>query len=137
MEGRQRRSFTDDYKRQAVDLVASSGRSIGSAAKQRHCLIFGLDLYEIFQTRGHHSGGLSPGDDSHSLTCEAVSSCRALRDKSSRSRPCGRDLICSLTRSASCAKRWSNEGLGGVGWMRDMMALLIFRRERNTLCHRW
>ena len=30
METRQRRSFTDDYKRQAVDLVASSGRSIGS-----------------------------------------------------------------------------------------------------------
>ena len=29
MEGRQRRSFTDDYKRQAVDLVASSGRSVG------------------------------------------------------------------------------------------------------------
>src|ERR1700726_162500 len=34
MEGRQRRSFTDDYKRQAVDLVASSGRSIGSEAKE-------------------------------------------------------------------------------------------------------
>jgi transposase len=32
MEGRQRRSFTDDYKRQAVDLVVSSGRSIGSLA---------------------------------------------------------------------------------------------------------
>jgi hypothetical protein len=32
MEGRQRRSFTDDYKRQAVGLVASSGRSIGSVA---------------------------------------------------------------------------------------------------------
>ena len=31
METRQRRSFTDD-KRQAVDLVASSGRSIGSVA---------------------------------------------------------------------------------------------------------
>jgi transposase len=31
MEGRQRRSFTDDYKRQAVD---SSGRSIGSVAKE-------------------------------------------------------------------------------------------------------
>jgi transposase len=28
MEGRQRRSFTDDYKRQAVDLVASSGRLV-------------------------------------------------------------------------------------------------------------
>ena len=34
MEGRQRRSFTDDYKRQAVNLVASSGRSIGSVAKE-------------------------------------------------------------------------------------------------------
>jgi transposase len=34
MEGRQRRSFTDDYKRQAVDLVASSGRSIGSVANE-------------------------------------------------------------------------------------------------------
>lgn len=34
MEGRQRRSFKDDYKRQAVDLVASSGRSIGSVAKE-------------------------------------------------------------------------------------------------------
>ncbi|MBR0801707.1 transposase [Bradyrhizobium jicamae] len=34
MEGRQRRSFTDDYKRQAVDLVASSGRLIGSVAKE-------------------------------------------------------------------------------------------------------
>ena len=34
MEGRQRRSFTDDYKRQAVDLVASSGRSIRSVAKE-------------------------------------------------------------------------------------------------------
>ena len=32
MEGRQLRSFTDDYKRQAVDLVASSGRSVGSVA---------------------------------------------------------------------------------------------------------
>jgi transposase-like protein len=34
MVTRQRRSFTDDYKRQAVDLVASSGRSIGSVAKE-------------------------------------------------------------------------------------------------------
>ena len=34
MEGSRRRSFTDDYKRQAVDLVASSGRSIGSIAKE-------------------------------------------------------------------------------------------------------
>jgi transposase len=34
MEGRVRRSFTDDYKRQAVELVASSGRSVGSVAKE-------------------------------------------------------------------------------------------------------
>ena len=34
MEGRQRRSFTDDYKRQAVDLVASSGRTIGSMPRK-------------------------------------------------------------------------------------------------------
>ncbi|WP_143198564.1 transposase, partial [Bradyrhizobium sp. AS23.2] len=34
MEGRQRRSFAKDYKRQAVDLRASSGRSIGSVAKE-------------------------------------------------------------------------------------------------------
>ena len=34
MERRQRRSFTDDYKQQAVELVASSGRSIGSVARE-------------------------------------------------------------------------------------------------------
>ena len=34
MEIRQRRAFTDDYKRQAVDLVASSGRSVGAVAKE-------------------------------------------------------------------------------------------------------
>jgi transposase len=34
MERRQRRAFTDDYKQQAVDLVASSGRSVGSVAKE-------------------------------------------------------------------------------------------------------
>jgi len=34
MERRQRRSFTEDYKREAVELVALSGRSIGSVAKE-------------------------------------------------------------------------------------------------------
>ena len=34
MEGRRHRRLRDDYKRQAVDLVASSGRSIGSVAKE-------------------------------------------------------------------------------------------------------
>jgi transposase len=34
MQARQLRSFADDYKRQAVDLVACSGRSIGPVAKE-------------------------------------------------------------------------------------------------------
>jgi transposase-like protein len=34
VEGRVRRSLTDDYKRQAVDLVASSGRSVGAVARK-------------------------------------------------------------------------------------------------------
>ncbi|MEY9278844.1 IS3 family transposase [Bradyrhizobium yuanmingense] len=34
MEGRQRRSFTEEYKRQAAELVLSSGRSMTSVAKE-------------------------------------------------------------------------------------------------------
>jgi len=34
MEERQRRSFSDDYKRQAVDLVASSAARSGRWAKE-------------------------------------------------------------------------------------------------------
>jgi transposase len=34
MEERRRRSFTEDYKRQAVELAVSSGRSITSVAKE-------------------------------------------------------------------------------------------------------
>ena len=34
MEGRRRRSFTEDYKRQAVDLVRSSSRSVTSVANE-------------------------------------------------------------------------------------------------------
>jgi transposase len=34
MEGRQRQSFKDDHKGQAVDLLASNSRSIGSVAKE-------------------------------------------------------------------------------------------------------
>jgi len=51
MEGRQRRSFTDDYKRQAVDFVASSGRSIGSVAKE-------LGLRDSVLRRWVNSAGL-------------------------------------------------------------------------------
>jgi transposase len=34
MAGRRRRSFTEEYKRQAVDLVRSSGRSVTSVANE-------------------------------------------------------------------------------------------------------
>ena len=34
MSERQRRSFTEDYKRQAVELAVMSGRPIGSVAKE-------------------------------------------------------------------------------------------------------
>src|SRR3982074_2838668 len=34
MEGCQRRCFTEEYKRQAAELVVSSGRSITSVAKE-------------------------------------------------------------------------------------------------------
>ena len=34
MEGRQRRSFAEEYQRQAAELVVSSGRSITSVAKE-------------------------------------------------------------------------------------------------------
>jgi transposase len=34
MEKAKRRSFTEDYKRQTVELVRSSGRSIGSVAAE-------------------------------------------------------------------------------------------------------
>jgi transposase len=34
MEGRRRRSFTQDYKRQAVEVLISSGRSVAAVAKE-------------------------------------------------------------------------------------------------------
>jgi len=34
MQERQRRSFTDEYKRQAAELVLSSGRSITAVGKE-------------------------------------------------------------------------------------------------------
>ena len=43
-----------------------------------------------------HFGDASPGDDSQSFMCEAVSACRALRIKPSRSMPGGIVLACSL-----------------------------------------
>jgi transposase len=34
MEGRRRRSFSQEYKRQAVELVASSGRKVTAVANE-------------------------------------------------------------------------------------------------------
>ena len=55
MEGRQRRSFTDDYKRQAVDLVASSGRSIGFFSELLEPFLLGY----IAQVRGARAAGIA------------------------------------------------------------------------------
>ncbi|UTD28910.1 hypothetical protein DB459_20470 [Bradyrhizobium sp. WD16] len=66
METRQRRSFTDDYKRQAVDLVASSGRSIGSVAKELGLRDSVLRRWVELRAAGRepteaaHRGGASP-----------------------------------------------------------------------------
>jgi hypothetical protein len=75
---------------------------------------------QIFETLGHQSGGLSPLDESHLSTCKAISSSRALRARRSRFLPCGRHLICSLTRRASSAKCLSNNGFGWSGWGRGI-----------------
>src|SRR5258706_8857149 len=52
------------------------------------------------------------GGKSSAVRCEAVSSCRALRDKNSRSLPCGRDFASSFVSLASFAKRFSDGGFG-------------------------
>ena len=39
MEGRRRRSFTEDYKRQAVEILISSGRPVASVAKELGLLL--------------------------------------------------------------------------------------------------
>jgi len=58
MEGRQRRSFTDDYKRQAVDLVASSDRSFASVAKE-----LGLRDSVLRRWLEQREAGLEPSAD--------------------------------------------------------------------------
>jgi hypothetical protein len=65
MEGRQRRSFTDDYKRQAIDLVASSGRSIGSVARAWSAR-FGVATVggAAWSPAGAYGGGAAPNNAS-------------------------------------------------------------------------
>jgi transposase len=67
MEGRQRRSFTDDYKRQAVDLVASSGRSVGSVAKE-----LGLRDSVLRRWVERHGAGREPTAASRRPTTQAA-----------------------------------------------------------------
>src|SRR6202007_723464 len=70
MEGRQRRSFTDDYKRQAVDLVAWSGRSIGSVAKELG--LRGSVLRRWGEQRGARRGAAGGGAAPHDAGDAAV-----------------------------------------------------------------
>jgi transposase-like protein len=90
MEGRQRRSFTDDYKRQAVDLVVSSGRSMGSVAKELACAI-------RYCGAGWNNVGLV---GSRRRRCGAPQRRRRCRRRTTRQR----SLVCS-ERTSGCA--WS------------------------------
>src|SRR6266550_2589947 len=66
-------------------------------------------------------GGFRPGELSHSLTCEAVSNCRAFRNSSSRSLPTGRDLASARIASrcsghfSSIASVWDIRAPSGSG----------------------
>jgi hypothetical protein len=53
-------------------------------------------------------GDAKPGEFSHSVRCDAVSACRALRIRSSRSLPAGSFLASSLRRRAWFASLSSN-----------------------------
>jgi hypothetical protein len=55
-----------------------------------------------------HLGDAKPGEFSHSVRCDAVSACRALRIRSSRSLPAGSFLASSLRRRAWFASLSSN-----------------------------
>src|SRR6202049_4540994 len=71
-------------------------------------------LAQIDACLRHHGAGTShcgvgrPGDDSHSLMCEAVSNWRAFRKRLSRSLPAGSVRAFCLSRSASRARRSRN-----------------------------
>jgi transposase len=67
MDGRQRRSFTDEYKRQAVDLVVSSGRSIGSVARE-----LGLRDSVLRRWVEHRGAGREPTAASRRPTTQAA-----------------------------------------------------------------
>ena len=55
-----------------------------------------------------HFGGRNPGEESHSLICEAASDCLARRKSSSRRMLGGMPSACLRKLIASCAKRYSN-----------------------------
>jgi transposase-like protein len=70
MEASRRRSITDDYKQQAVELVASSGRSIDSAAKE-----LGLRdsvLRRWVQQRGVRRGPTAAARPTAQATCPLI-----------------------------------------------------------------
>ena len=61
MEGRLRRSFTEEYKRQAVELVVSSGRSITSVAEELGLPRFGAAAVGREARAGADGGGAARG----------------------------------------------------------------------------
>ena len=105
MEERQRRSFTDDYKRQAVDLVASSGRSIGSVAKELGLRDSVLGRWVELRGAGREpSGGAAP----HNAGDAAVGGPRG-RDRSFAARERAVAHGARHFKKVDCDLCWSSE----------------------------
>ncbi|UFW51204.1 MULTISPECIES: transposase [Bradyrhizobium] len=79
MQGRQRRSFTDDYKRQAVELAVSSGRSIGSVAKELGLRDSVLRRWVEKTLAGAGIGGVAPATQATPMSADQASEIARLR----------------------------------------------------------
>lgn len=84
-------------------------------------------------TSSHHVGARRPGDRSHSLMCEPVSACRALRINRSRSIPGGSDLASSRRRKASYARRSSGDVVCLMRYRCCMALAPVQRKEVERL----
>ena len=90
MEGRQRRSFTEDYKRQAAELVVSSGRSITSVAKARSARLRSAALGKFRQEPT--SAAWRPTTQATPMAADQASEIARLRQENERLRM-GRDIL--------------------------------------------
>jgi hypothetical protein len=77
-------------------------------------------------------GGCRPGDESHSLICEAVSACRARLSNRSRSIPGLASSAACRKRSASAARRSSNVAACFIRRRRSDIAYLLLGNDRSS-----